>query len=70
LDIVLEAPCVVVVAAVVVGVAGAGVAISVDGDDGILTFRLKANFVFPAVDERNSSSDLSNALSCFSILLT
>jgi hypothetical protein len=70
LDIVLEAPCVVVVAVVVVGVAGAGVAISVDGDDSILTFRLKANFVFPAVDERNSSSDLSNALSCFSILLT
>jgi len=56
---------------VIVGVIiEAGVLVSVDGDDGILTFRLKANFVFPAVDERNSSSDLSNAVSCFSIPLS
>jgi hypothetical protein len=63
LDIVLEVLCV-VITVVVGGIAGAGVTVS--GDD-VLTFRLKANFAFPAADERNSSSDLSNSLSCFSI---
>ena len=65
LDIVLEVLCIVVV--VVCVIARAGVAVFVEGDDGVLTFRLKANFVFPDADERNSSSDLSNAFSCFSI---
>lgn len=63
LDIVLEALNI-----VDVGIAGAFVragGVVVSADAGILTFRLKANFVFPAVDERNSSSDFSNALSCF-----
>jgi len=60
-----------VTGAVVVGViAGAGgVTASASADDNVLGFRLKANLVFPAVDERNSSSDFSNAFSCFPIPL-
>lgn len=69
MDIVLEALDIGVVGIASAFVSAGGVAVSADAGAGILTFRLKANFVFPAVDERNSSSDFSNALSCCPVWL-